>query len=426
MNHMKILSRIAAMGRVARRVTFACAVLAATHFAGVAHAQSTAPLLARSDFTYVGAFRMPADDPLGASTFNYGGRGLTPHYDAATGKLTLFMQGHSQRDGKVAQIEVPSSFVKSDNWNSLPMAKVLQDFRDVTDGRIGTAGDTYNGMPTYGMLSFNNRLIVGVAQTYGNNQVASHGVSGLNLSNTSDFKGFYSFKADAPPRALGGPMTPIPPEWRSALGGSALTGNCCLSMIGATSSGPSATVFNPDDVGVVSPIPGKTVLFYPLATPVCGSAGCEATQNNVFNLTSRVVGVGFPGGTRTVFFVGGHGTGPYCYGTSDECRDPFLPGTKGPHAQPYRYQIWAYDANDLVAVKNGSKSPSAPRPYAIWVLDDLPLHGLPVDIMGAGYDPTSGYLFIAQHYGMEPRIDVYKVNSTPRPVPNPPTGLTIQ
>jgi hypothetical protein len=378
--------------------------------------------------TYLGAFRMPDTDPLGTSSFLYGGRGLTPYHDPATGKYTLLLQGHAQKDGQVAQVEVPASFVKSSDWASLQMAVVRQKFADVTDGKLATAGDTYNGMPVYGMLVYNSRLIVGVAQAYGSNQVASHGVSTLNLSATNDFKGFYPFNASAPPRALGGHMTPIPAEWQSALGGTALTGNCCLSIIGATSSGPSVTVFNADNVGTANPIPGKTVLFYPLSNPVCGSQGCEATQNNIFNLTTRVVGVAFPPGTRSVLFIGGHGTGPYCYGTAAECNDPALPDNKGPHAQPYRYQVWAYDANDLLAVKNAQKQTWAPKPYAIWVLPEM-THTA-VNIMGAGYDPQTGEFFIAQDYGMKPRIDVYKINAPGSTIdtvsPNPPTALTVQ
>jgi hypothetical protein len=175
---------------------------------------------------------------------------LTPYHDPAAGKFTLFMQGHAQKDGKVAQVEVPASFVKSSNWASLPMAVVRQTFADVTDGKLGTAGDTYNGMPVYGMLVYNSRLIVGVAQAYGSNQIASHGVSTLNLSATNDFKGFYPFNASRP-ASVGRHMTPIPaggsrlwaapPDWQ------------LLSVhYRATSSGPSVTVFNPNSVGTAN------------------------------------------------------------------------------------------------------------------------------------------------------------------------------
>ncbi len=387
---------------------------------------STEPLVQSADMTYLGAFRMPNTDPLGVSSLNYGGHGLTPYRDPNTGKMTIYLQGHAQHDGDVAQIQVPDTLVKSDSWDALPMATVLQKTYDVTDGKLSTAGDTYNGMPVYGMMVYNGRLLVGVSQSYGSNQTASTGVSGLDLSVSNDFKGFYPYVGVlAVPRALGGPMTPIPTEWQATLGGPALVGMCCQSVISATSAGPSATVFNPDDVGKVIAMPGKTALFYPIATPACGSQGCEAGKNAVFNLTSRVMGMAFPPGTRSVLFIGGHGTGAYCYGTAVECNDPALPDVKGPHAQPYQSQVWAYDANDLAAVVAGSKTTFAPKPYAIWALPDLHENG--VNMMGAGFDPATRRLYIAQDYGTQPRIDVYQVGQgVVVAQPNPPTGVSVQ
>jgi hypothetical protein len=407
-----------------RGALFAAALCLVQSVGGVAGAQSTAPRITAADFTYLGAFRINNAETIGTSSFRYGGHGLTVYHDTATGKRTIFMQGHAQKDGHVAQIEIPATVGKGE-WSSLPNATILQNFADVTDGKLGTAGDKYNGIPIYGMMVHNNRLIVGASQAYGFDQSASHGVSSLNLSQSGDFARFYPFNAVAPPRALGGPMTAIPSEWQSAFGGPALTGNCCISIIGSTSAGPSATVFNPDDVGVKNPIPGKTVLYYPLDYPLCGFKGCEGTKNDLFNLTTRVVGVAFPRNTRSVLFIGGHGTGNYCYGTAGECNDPALPDVKGPHAQPYRHQVWAYDANDLVAVKNGSKQPWELRPYAVWGLPELTSNG--VNVMGAGFDPETGRLYVAQDYGMYPKIDVYQIKSnTTTSVPNPPTSLTVQ
>jgi len=40
--------------------------------------------------------------------------------------------------------------------------------------------------------------------------------------------------------------------------------------------------------------------------------------------------------------------------------------SKGETAYPYRYQMWAYDLNDLAAVKAGTKLPHEVQPYAWW------------------------------------------------------------
>ena len=53
--------------------------------------------------------------------------------------------------------------------------------------------------------------------------------------------------------------------------------------------------------------------------------------------------------------------GAYCYDPTNSY--------KGPHAYPYRYQIWAYDLNDFAAVKAGTKQPWDVVPYGVWPLE---------------------------------------------------------
>ena len=82
-------------------------------------------------------------------------------------------------------------------------------------------------------------------------------------------------------------------------------------------------------------------------------------------------GLVFPAGTRSVLFFGKQGVGTFCYGpgTSNQalvgtiapgfvdpyCYDP-VDDSKGTHAYPYIYQVWAYDANDLAAAKAGQSA----------------------------------------------------------------------
>ncbi len=372
-------------------------------------------LLTKTDMTYLGAFRLP-QGTFGGSRFGYGGHGPAPYHDPATGRYTLFLEGHAWYPGYVAQVEIPKSTVISGNWDELPQATVLQEFNDIGDGKWDTLSDYM--FYVYGMLVHDGRLIVGASEYYDADytQTASHGVSGLNLSRNDDFQGFFPMTAAATPRSLGGFMTPVPPQWQSALGGPALTGNCCLPIISASSSGPSVTSFDPDHVGAVNPIPGTTLIFYPLAHPMANGT----TQNNLFNNATQMGGMAFPSGTRSVLFIGRQGTGPYCYGCGIDpegtcpadchgecCVDP-CDHSKGTHSHPYQHQVWAYDANDLVAVKNGEKATWEPRPYAVWTLDDMDTSGC-ADIRGAGYDHLTRRLYITQGYGESPRVDVYKV-----------------
>jgi hypothetical protein len=156
-------------------------------------------------------------------------------------------------------------------------------------------------------------------------------------------------------------------------------------------------------VGVKNPIPGTTVLYYPLSAPLAP----VDTQNLLFNLATQMGGMAFPPGSRSVLFIGRQGTGPYCYGIGSDCDDP-SDDSKGTHAYPYQHQVWAYDANDLLSVKTGQKRPWEIRPYATWSLDDMDTSG-GASIRSAAYDPLTGRLYIAQAFGDEPRIDVYKL-----------------
>jgi hypothetical protein len=204
---------------------------------------------------------------------------------------------------------------------------------------------------------------------------------------------------------VAGYMTTIPEEWRQAFNGPALTGQCCVSIISRSSAGPAASVFDPNQVGSASPVPATTILAYPLEHPLAPPEG----QNNLFNLTTQIMGIAFPPGTRSVLFFGRHGTGPYCYDTSEVCGDPADP-YKGPHAYPYIHQVWAYDANDLLAVKNGARQSWEIQPYAIWQLSGMDNTGS-ASIMGASYDPASGRLFFTEIYEDIPTIHVYQIDS---------------
>jgi hypothetical protein len=162
---------------------------------------------------------------------------------------------------------------------------------------------------------------------------------------------------------VGGWMAPVPDEWQAGLKAPYLTGVGGLAVISRSSSGPAAFGFDPASLGD-SPIPANGLVYYPLKTPLAD----VSKQNPYYNLATSFGGIAFPGKTRSVLFFGRHGIGPYCYGTGEECNDPVDP-SKGTHAYPYIYQIWAYDVDDLVDAANRKKSPWTVRPYDVWQLD---------------------------------------------------------
>lgn len=404
-------------------------------FSNVFSAPTDLPLVQRTDITYLGSFALPTDIN-GTSRFGYGGLAVTPYTDPQ-GRRTLYIAGHIQQGPNVAQVQIPSTFSKSSDYNALPRATFLQSFANVVDGdiRLKSGITTFNGTNVYGMLAYNSRLIVASGEYYGCSQQYSHGASNLNLSFPNDFLGFYRINSLANARTVGGPMVVIPPEWRTLFGGPVLTGNWgTIAIVSCNSAGPSLTVFDPDRVGFDSVVTGNTILHYPLNQnenrTLCEGVSCssptpEATTNNLYNLATRYGGVAFPSGTRSVILFGRHGTGTYCYGTPQECfNDPADNDSKGPHAYPYRYQIWAYDANDLVAVRNGTLKTYQPRPYAVWQIDDLNHVVAPgfAKIVSAGYDHDTRRLYVVLDYGERPRVEVFEIKALS--VTSPPEKKT--
>jgi hypothetical protein len=252
-------------------------------------------------------------------------------------------------------------------------------------------------------LVYNGRLIISAYGYYDAdaNQIVSHFASSTILSQTGDIQGPYQVGDWA--GIVSGYMTTIPAEWRAALGGPALTGQCCIPIISRTSAGPAVSVFDPGDVGSTNPVSATALLYYPLDHPLAE----VDTQNDYFNLATQIVGVTFPPGTRSLLFFGRQGIGPYCYGTGAECNDP-VDDSKGTHAYPYVHQVWAYDALDLLSVTNGQEQPWEPRPYAIWRLYDMDSSGS-ARMVGATYDPAGGRVYITEAYGEEPAVHVYQI-----------------
>ena len=200
----------------------------------------------------------------------------------------------------------------------------------------------------------------------------------------------------------------VPAAWQAVLGGPVLNGNCCLGVISRTSYGPAVSTIDPTTIGVSTPASSTPLVYYPSVYPAL--APWNGT-NPYFNGTTEVRGIVFPEGTRSVLFFGRHGLGPFCYGTGDDCNDP-VDGAKGTHGYPYAYYVWAYDAADLAAVKNGQKQPWDVKPYAVWQLN-LPFAVENAHLGGATYDPATGRIFVSQAFGdgTKPLIHVFTIQT---------------
>ena len=397
----------------------------------------TEPLLQQSDLIYVGAFRLP-EGSTNQTSFDYAGTGLA--YDPTQNGLIL--TGHTWYQN-TAEVSIPTP-VSAATISALPTATFIQNFSDALDSKlnlINPVGNNNNQIGGY--LVYNNQLVISAFTYYDGSgtQNASHFIRPLSLSTPNAATGPFRLGSQYP-GFVSGYMTPIPQDWQSLLGGPAATGNCCLNIISEQSNGPALSVFNPGDLGSQNTVPVKPILGYPYSNPLEGAWG---QQSDIFNGTTNITGVVFPPGTRSVLFFGRQGIGPFCYGIgssqspppSGECYDPA--GTsKGTHAYPYVYQIWAYDANDLLQVAQGKLPEYAPKPYAIWQFT-LPFTQSTGShqILGAAYDPTTNQLFISQACTDEacsPLIQVFRVTiptsqsttSSQSTTPSQPQNVMVQ
>jgi len=361
-----------------------------------------AGLLNSSDLQYLGAFRVPLGD-IGASSFAYGGTACA--FNPAN--RSLFIVGHDHHQA-VAEIEIPR-IVHSDKIADLATAKALQPFARVLP-RIPHF--TLEGNVKIGGLLVVDGQLIGTAYEYydadGNARESHFRLSSLDLK-SADIEGLFQVGRQGG-GFVGGYMTAVPGAWAERLGAPFLTGQAALSIVSRTSAGPCALGFDPKQLGArVANV--RPFVWYPLAFPLRD----ETSTNLVYNLTSDISGAYFDEGSGSVLFFGSHGTGEYCYGTPEECGDP-VRGGKGTHSRGgrYRYQVWAYDAFDFVAVSNGRRKPWELEPYAVWPLE-FPFAEKNAMIGGVAHDPNTGRIFVSQLYGdvigydLNPIIHVFTI-----------------
>ena len=374
---------------------------------------STLPRLIEASLTYLGGFRVPAETVNGLN-FNYGGQAVA--FDPMTNSLFI------SSSGSVAEVSIPTP-VNSSDVTALPFARLLQPFADPTEAHLR---DVYKGdVKMEGLMVYGNRLY-GTAYIYfdaSNEQRVSHFSRSRQLNQPS-FSGWSQVWESAKSGFVAGMMAPVPSEWQTKLGGPAITGQCCIPIIYRTSSGPAAFAFDPAKVGQPK-VSAAPLLYYSQDHATLGS---WSGSSPAFGSTTEILGVALIAGTRTALYFGRNGMGLNCYGEGTDnqkligttspdggpyCYDP-TNKYKTAHAYPYRYQVWAYDLNDLAAVKGGGKRPWEVVPYGVWALA-LPTSEPGVRLGGVGYDPQRQLLYLSQlradadGYASRPVIHTFKV-----------------
>lgn len=300
-------------------------------------------LVQQSDLTYVGAFKLPR-----LSDLQYADTSLVYH----SGRILV--QGHDGKTFYDLEVVAPAT----GPYAALPEAILRMTFADSDLGGSQRPSNTL----VRGLLFDGLKLILSVSDFY--DALGAQKVSHLSRDLTSGTVSAFTF---APVGHTAGFMTASTGEL-----GPALTGNFGLPIITRESWGPAAFIFDPQDLTK----PAIAVLDYPDAAH--SVAGDWNVKSDVWNGDSKFGGMAMVG--RSVLFFGVHGTGPFCYGpdasvagkwvyVNAPCNAvPHETTDKGTHADPYVYRIWAYDANDLIAVKQGKLKPWEPKPYGVWNL----------------------------------------------------------
>lgn len=360
-------------------------------FAGASSASEATPaaelpLVTEHDLDYVGAFRVPAGGP-DPESFSYGGTALAFNPE----RNSLLLTGHVKHQ-RTAEISIPEA-VSAASLEDLNTATFLQPFSDVLEGKRREINPRDpNDQRIGGYLAFDDTLIVSAYSNYdgGGTQSGSHFVRPADLSIEGAVRGPYAVGKRV--HFTSAYMAAVPDRWQSVLRGSVLSGNCCRSIIAHQSHGPAVAVFDPASLAEERKVRAVQLLSYSSRRPL-GPGGSR--RNGLFNLTTRVDGLVFPDGTRSMLFIGRHGTGDYCYGEADECGDEAMI-YKGAHAYPYIYQVWAYDAGELIPRRGFGAGPRSIEPYSTWRLR------VPFETDGAHYtggaawDPGTDRIFFSQ------------------------------
>lgn len=437
-------------------------------------------LIHKENLIYRGAFKVPKGklgEGWNSQSLAFGGSAIG--YNPI--RNSLFMMGHPY-ERLTVEISIPDLVISQDT-DKLNTSELIQSAKNITlntwDNLREDGGTIPNGVRPGKLLVYRNKLI-GSAWAYydGNNNAArSHFHTSLDLAaSETQFSGFQKVGTNpidsnsANGGLIGGYMAHIPFAWQEKLGGPVISGIGVIPVISRSSMGPTAWIFDPDDLISGSTAPAEMLLGYPVGHY---SLGDFDNTSLILNAASEFRGLVFPNGTDSLLFFGRHGLGSKgignsCYGagTSDEsqaksskeitawilengtnyvcgshkmdgsgnnscCYDP-AEGSKGVHAYPYVYQVWAYDVKDLLKVKNKEINPKTGlkyepwdlTPYAHWNLQ-LPTGNYSTSlsrITGAAYDPTAQRVFITQDagegYGMDPFpvIHVFQVAGS-SPVP---------
>lgn len=404
-------------------------------------------LLQSTDMTYLGAFRGPVDPVHGGTLWytdapDYGVAFRSARSGAENG--SLYATGHLYYSS-IFEGAIPSTFSSSSVLSDIPRMTILQGLTPIFGSNRGDLKDCiYNtsnqcdpnpggsGPNTQygGLLVAGDKLIATRWDYYAYSGAQTYAwfTHGLDLS-VSDSSG--PFKPSSNSRIMSGYLTTIPENWRTALGGDTMSGLFEVPIVSATSAYPSATSFYAADLTGTGTVATNMLMYTTCPNYPHDTLGCWTNTTPSNNYTSNSEGFGgavFPVGSKTLLVFHVHGTGDSCYGEAttnqslhgqvacgdggaETCCYDLESTSRGGHSYPYVYQVQAFSADDLAAVKAGTKTHNELMPYAVWSLS-FPQSATNHTIAGVAYDPDTQRLFVRQGAadGTAPLYQVFQLD----------------
>ena len=207
---------------------------------------------------------------------------------------------------------------------------------------------------------------------------------------------------------------------------------CCTNIITRTSFGPAVFGFNPSTLSSSTPSTATPYVYY-TQTNAAGGNTAMANFDPLFDGNTKISGVFFVPGSCTVLFFGSVGTNSQEYGEASTFNDTNRT-SKGYHSLngDYAYQVWAYDANDLLAAADGQMQPWQVQPYATWNLDFPQQTGSDI-LGGVAFDPSTSRLYVTElggdtqaAYSYLPVVQVYQLTLSSAAPAVQPSDVTLQ
>lgn len=369
--------------------------------------ESVLPLIEIEELVYQGGFRLSA---------NRYGADYAASLSYAQGVMTynkqnhsLFIAGHAHQN-QIAEFAIPDITKSRDIKDFVVGDRVIQPFVSVSNkDKIDLSVSTFR---VNGMEMIDDKLIV----TYmdprnvnGNNPYNSVVIANANDLANSQLHGPYQI---AGALHASGWVSAIPKEWQQQLGGTHLSGASASTFIWHESQGPTANVFNPTgsmlEGQVTTSVASTSVLQFTYKN-VLEEAHLHSSKlsnsailfnqdllNELWTVTSQAsYGFIIPNTSTylTLGYSSGHefgigqgirqDTGKHCHGAC-----PYVAADEYPF-------FWLWDVNELIAVKQGLKTPSQVMPYQYGKFD-LPFG---VQISGGAYDETTESLYVSVTHG---------------------------